>query len=41
MLRPADFLEMEEDEWDDEMRVNLKGVFLVGLMQAAILTGPH
>ena len=41
VLRPADFLEMEEEEWDDVMRVNLKGVFLVCLMQAAILTGPH
>lgn len=30
VLRTADFLELEEEDWDVVMRVNLKGVFLVG-----------
>ena len=30
IVRTADFLDLTEDDWDDVVRVNLKGVFLTG-----------
>lgn len=34
IVRAADFLEYSESDWDDVMRVNLKGVFLTGQVAA-------
>jgi hypothetical protein len=43
VLKTADFLELEEEQWDAVMRVNLKGVFLVSRGRAGcnLTTGPR
>ncbi|MBD2848284.1 3-oxoacyl-ACP reductase FabG [Paenibacillus sp. IB182496] len=37
VCRPAAFLDMEETDWDLHMRVNAKGVFLVGQQAARLM----
>eukprot|EP00887_Chlorella_sp_A99_P000902 scaffold5.g902.t1 len=39
IVRPADFLEMTEDDFDAVVRVNLKGVFLTGQAAARQMGG--
>ena len=41
IVKTADFLDVTEEDWDAVLRVNLKGVFLVGGTSKGVFVVPH